>query len=135
MISKELLSLVLGITIDELNPIVIEDNELRYIEDYDIDYTQGSWKHLNLDTLGRLCKKWCIHQRRHLRTQSFHNLNHKLKDSDEAMKYIEGEDLTILYQCQVNHYTGHDLWVCSDKTELEAIIKATTWVAKNKELL
>ena len=128
MISKELLSLVLGQDIDSVFDTNTNNNCISYM-------IGEIWLDLNLDTLGRLCKEWCIKQKRHIMVKSFHNINYEATTSTEAVRIVRGEDLSIVWQCQVNNYYGHELWMCSSKVELEVIIKATNWIANEKGLL
>lgn len=112
VISKELLSLVLGYRVSELH---VEDNNICYWKE---DNTYDAV--LNLDTLGRLCKKWCLKQ-----------------DIIDAIDfYIEKESVEFEICGFFEDKTkGYSLHTDNCDTELEAIIKATEWVAKEKGFL
>jgi len=108
MISKELLSLVLSKEVKEINAIN-KDEKFEDILWYN-DYSDG----LNLDTLGRLCKEWCLKQD--------YEINSRFQHPMIAINlYMYG------YEVKANSFI--------EKTELEAIMKATEWVAKERDLL
>ena len=119
MISKELLSLVLDEDLQvlaELNnaSLIIEtdkdNNKLEVYLKFSFDETEDSLlKEINLDTLGRLCKEWCLEQGFIMNVQT----------SDiNCMIYIGATDTDI-----------------QAKTEIEAIVEATEYIAKEKGLL
>ena len=125
MIPKELLSEIYGKSVASYK---MRDNHLKISLD-----GQNHWDDLNLDTLCRLAKEWAITKNHHLATQSFTNPNYTLNSTTEALKAMKGEKLSTLYQCKVKHLTGWEMWVCSDKTELEAVLKACTWILENEQ--
>jgi len=123
MISKELLSLVLdknvvAIDVNETDSN-IEENTLEYIY-RDNDFVSHGFSNdekLNLDTLGRECKEWC-----HIKG-FFIKIHYPLNRVDIAVSVAQ--DNTTIF--------GEKEFI--ENTELEAIIKATEWVAKEKGLL
>lgn len=110
--TTELLSLVLEYPVIEISDCV-EDNELTYKLEEGIKYFQ--WQSINLDTLGRLHKEWCIKN------------NYILKSFISSEKGF----------CIIETLIGEDkiIDVKIEDTELEAIIKATKWIANEKGLL
>jgi len=109
-ISKELLSLIMGCKVKHIT--YAQDNELGYA------IKGNPFCRLNLDTLGRLCKEWC-------NTKGY---------SLSSGKFEE-------YFCGAAKTNGSDCEFCDEplylkfhhsKSELEAIIKATEFVAKEK---
>ena len=113
LISKELLSLVLGI---EVLHCCIECNHVVY--EWNKPFPNKSYHHgdeLNLDTLGRLCKEWCLKQRYSCKTWQ------RLGKTKKFVLQLHSHD-----ECAYD--TLGD-------TELEAIIKATEFIAKEKELI
>jgi len=112
MIDKELLSLVLeDKDIKEIDNN-IKNNELSYLSH---NYSYSEWKYINLDTLGRLCKEWCYDNGYRLQCE-----------------YDYPIQSVIVFERHTNKETIEE-W--AGDTELEAIIKATEWVAKEKGLL
>jgi len=112
MISEELLSLVLGYRVLKIDNI--EANEMTYtVKDYfDIDGQLD----LNLDTLGRLCKEWISNQSYMIWTYEHEDtVAINLRDN-ESKKVYSSPSMSVF-------------------TELEAIIKATEFVALEKGLL
>lgn len=110
MISKELLSLILDRKdIKEVDSEFIPfDNEIAVVmQDEEI-------LHYNLDTLGRLCKEWCH--------------KHGYYISSMITKGGKGFAESDIFFC-------HQIDSFEEDIELEAIIKATKWVAKEKGLL
>jgi hypothetical protein len=94
-------------------------NEIGYhIENnYDGDGKQIEWK-LNLDTLGRLCKEWCFKQGYFLQSGKNNDINW----------YAQTKEC--------GDWNIHMFWESYiEPTEIEAIIKTTKWVAKEKGLL
>ena len=85
MISKELLSLVLGYEVLKIN--YSQDNELGYVR-------QGNpFCTLNLDTLGRRCKEWCATHGYNVSS----NLVASMLTSKGTRRIFDGEELeTIL---------------------------------------
>jgi len=115
MINTKLLSLVLEVN-GEINDKLtyIDDNVLYYHTYANIVIGTRDYE-INLDTLGRLCKEWCFFQGYYL---------------------ISGYDFeNEIMTCFVNVKDELTTEEFEDKTELEAIIKATEWVAKEKGLL
>ena len=105
MISKELLKLVLD------TPSL--PNEIEYNENRLIVYFRGEHPSItiNTDTLGRLCKEW-------LKTK---------KIMCKSWMRIGKSGM-----CVVQIHSQHrELFNCTARTELAAIIKATEWV-RNK---
>ena len=121
MINKELLSLVLG-----------DDEEVLFINKDLIDnYLQfkswsGKRKQINLDTLGRLCKEWCFKYSYQLLPLGMWYHNDK-QEHCCLQKHFSIPISEAVGVADVDRFYG--------KTELEAIIKATEWVAKEKGLL
>ena len=117
IISKELLSLVLGR--EELIPHEISDNLLWYETTVD-NVWENNYE--NLDTLGRLCKEWIT--------------------KDHHKNFLCNLDIHSTFDTFLVSVTmNFDYDVLDNKkqfygdSELEAIIKATEWVAKEKGLL
>lgn len=108
IISIELLSLVLEIEIRSFTYTTIP-NEMHYIQKGKVHQVR-----LNLDTLGRLCKEWLYKNDIHL--------------SIERTIPLDIQNTTWFIELERN-YGFHDI------SELEAIIKVTEWVAKEKGLL
>ena len=104
MISKELLSLVLG---EEI--LTVFEQESKYYKFLHIE-THGEYINLSLDTLGRLCKEWC-------------------RDNEFILTSATYRTFGI---CYINNNNDGKF---KGKIELEAIIKATEWVAKKLGLL
>ncbi len=112
MISKELLSLVSGMEVLSVNK-QSHVNRLHYTTLHKTVDTLKS-HYINLDTLGRLCKEWCW------------------GDCKEAINSMPTKDgwfatSTTYYEMSLDGFEAN--------TELEAIIKATDWVAKEKGLI
>lgn len=106
IINKELLSLVVA---EKVTNYGVENNGLWYT----IPKVFGH-KILNLDTLGRLCKEWCLKQ-----------------DYELMSGIIKKECVCLIYTIKANRWDD----VTTKKlagTEIEAVIKATEWVAKEK---
>jgi len=118
MISKELLSLVLDKKVQSFDPnIVFDENDIRghsylmvVLEDETDQY--GISVAYVTDHVGRLCKEWCIKQK---------------------YAVTSGITLSVIadtrYECVVTQNKIHREY--SPYSELEAIIKATEWVAKD----
>jgi len=120
IISKELLSLVLGdkvINISTSERDAIENGYGTMHSNCILVLSVSRCKMLNLDTLSRLCKKWCNKQNYVLESAI---------DKKAWCNYYEGVDLSD--EDKPLDYTLGD-------TEQEAIVKATEWVAKEKGLL
>ena len=111
IISKELLSLVLGIEITRID-YKIKGNELEVLQKF---YSHSDWVAINLDTLGRLYKEWCWEQGYYI-----------------ALKR-RNVDCYKAYPCVINRDASSVEFV--GITELEAIIKATEWVAKDNDMI
>jgi len=116
LISKELLSLVIGekISYIELKPKIGKVQRL-FISHKEENYEYE--ERLNLDTLGRLMKEWC-----HIKGFLV-KIHYPLNRVDIAVSVAQ-DNSTIF---------GEKEFI--ENTELEAIIKATEWVAKEKGLL
>lgn len=123
IISKELLSLVLGF---EVTKIVDIQNDSDGYEDYEfgtvILFHADGGRHnskINIHELAHKCKEWCLdvdHDIATISVVSFMKYNNANK---AKIKFIKKDTFSSEY--------------CV--TELEAIIKATEWVAKEKGLL
>jgi len=114
MISKELLSLVLGYEIADVKDVI--DNTLYFNNVNHGDY-------INLDTLGRLCKEFIY-------------LQPLYDDKTYQVATLLRSD--GMYRCVIGSVLGRDLQNRTSfdgETELEAIIKATEWIAYEKGLL
>jgi len=120
MISKELLSLVLGIetpkriSIDECN-VNIHNGTSKFIS-----------SSINLDTLGRLCKEWCINQDCYS-VSTFVHTKGKAKVKWTEQRYADKFNQVHNLDFESPYFYGN--------TEPEAIILVTEWVAKAKGLL
>lgn len=114
IINKELLSLVLEKDICEIVWIKHNKNKLQYDVEEDIDYTK-----LNLDTLGRLCKEWCLKQE-WIISSNINGVDYK------------GDGVGFAYLQDFEYKHDRDKLRFKGETELEAIIKATEWVAREK---
>jgi len=110
-LTPELLSLVLN---NEIRVFEHKDNNIEYIEGYEHGYLDADWQSINLDTLGRLCKKWCYEQ------------GILLESGNTYCTIIDMSETSVMN-------LGDERYV--ETTELEAIIKATVWVAKEKGLI
>lgn len=104
IINKELLSLVVA---EKVTNHGVENNELWYT----IPKVFGH-KILNLDTLGRLCKEWCT--------------------TKECALFSGWDYENGHYNALIARHETNDIVDNYGDTELEAIIKATEWVAKEK---
>ena len=112
LISKELLSLVLDEEVLALDSKISNNMISRRIQ-YSF-YSQ--WENINLDTLGKKCKEWC---------------------STKGVYLLSGKTQFDRYKCfndDFSIYNGKPI-VTSHKSETEAIIKATEYVAKKEGLL
>ncbi len=111
MISKELLSLVLGFPFASIQDTRIGNSMLEYTT---YQLPTHKYKSINLDTLGRLCKEWCL-------LNGF---------QIESAININGGYAVVLYanSCAVIAYS-----ILTVSTELEAIILATAWVTEQKK--
>lgn len=127
IINIELLSLVLD---EEVNSFELEESHCRDSEELYIKAkgnecgygeTEYSFQ-VNLDTLGRLCKEWCLTKEWMICS----NINGK-DYSGEGIGFASLQDFEYEYDCDKLQFSAN--------TELEAIIKATKWVAKEKGLL
>jgi len=113
MITKELLSLVMP-NFEVIN-IYIRKNILC---DYLWVETTTGYYELPLSELGRLCKEWC------------------LKQGEESYIFSKSINKAFIgYQCYVYIRGLGEAETTSKNTELEAIIKATEFVDKEKGLL
>ncbi len=113
MIPKELLSLILN---DDITWISndISDNNLTYEE----NYNDVQNRHINLDTLGRLCKEWC------------HEHNYNAFSCPKMVKASAG--CQLYYRWNDGSISDEDLFFEAD-TELEAIIKAVEYILKDEK--
>ena len=115
LISKELLSLILD---SDINSIQYIRHDERYIEKNCIQFQHyGETESLNKDTLGRLCKEWCM--------KNGYILD--IRYLSEFSKYR----CIIQYEKNGLEFPVIDC-IPLENLELEAIIKATEWVAKEK---
>jgi len=105
VISKELLSLILGV---EVGNYAMHGNYIKYENTAN---KLGDINNLNLDTLGRLCKEWCLTQRYQILSEL---------QMYGAYAQVNSEDYIL------------DPITFKADTELEAIIKATEFVAREK---
>ena len=105
-LTPKLLGLVLGIKIIDMETT---GNHIVYTP---IDKRKWDTK-LNLDTLGRLCKEWL--------SELYPNFSIKWANH----KAIGMEDFQVRIWL-------NNVCIGKGKTELEAIIQATEWVAKEK---
>lgn len=137
LLGKKLLSLVLGETVitgeysatthncgESFNSIctaIIETvgNELSYTV-LNNGYHE---KYLNLDTLGRLCKEWCWDN----------DIELKMSRNANGFKAVLEHRFNMDFENKLENYNENVC--CMVKTELEAIIKATEFVAKEKGLI
>ncbi len=127
MISKELLSLVLDEDLQvlaELNnaSLIIEtdkdNNKLEVYLKFSFDETEDSLlKEINLDTLTRLCKEWCYSE------------NYILESRIHLQQKSKG--VCNVYWMSMDN--DKDVFV--ENTELEAVIKATEFIARKENLL
>ncbi len=112
MISKELLSLSLDIPLYAITDVVLNNNNEVLYSTYTLPTIK--YKAVNLDTLGRLCKDW-------------------LKCKGYVVTITHHLDTVAVYlHAGVRRYSSESMSVY---TELEAIIKATEWVANEKNML
>ena len=112
-IRKKLLSLVMGDDVVKIESDVIRNGLVVHFE--------LAKEHLNLDTLGRLCKEWCWKQGYSLQ------ITWMLDDGFRYMEIAIWDKETMLQKYEVP--------ANPKDTELDAIIKATEWVAKEKGLI
>lgn len=112
-LTPELLSDVLGEKVYDIK----EDNDTNIVwyEGEGIqplsDKPMPDWKKLNLDTLCRLCKEWCMKQ---------------------GYQIMSGTRITIvLYSYDISLDNIAKKFIHED-TELEAVLKATEWVRSHK---
>jgi len=107
MISKELLSLVLGYPVE-----ILEERGNEIFTKTIAEPPFGSaLEQQNKDTISRLCKEWCYEQ--------MWNTTSNL------------ERPAWSYSCGIFLVSSNIKWFSGD-TELEAITKATEWVAKKR---
>ena len=117
IISKELLGLVFGEKIENFIETINDGFIAFYTADeYYKDFGESEISVLNKDTLGRLCKEWC-------HKQGAIEIHSGIENNDDYVCIVDFEGcFDVLYFRQNN-------------TELQAIIKATEWIAKEKGLL
>ena len=125
MIDKNLLSLVLNEEV--IHIFDIDNNEFKYnINPNDCTRT------INLDTLGRLCKEWC-------RKESGVEIFVFMLEPKEKCFNIQGlkyDNFEVRVLREKERHLGEYLFSWWNmKSELEAIIQATEWVAKEKGLI
>ena len=116
---KELSNELLGLVLDEkYTPynLMIEDNDLEYSVDVHSD-SLGEYKDksINLDTLTREMKEWCV-------KQDFYINSWIASGEDNCYAELEDGGFTVWNEYQA-------------PTELETVIQATHYVAKEKGLL
>jgi len=110
IISKELLSLVLGKNITEIKYVELTNSiKCEYGKEWRDFIT------VNLDTLGRLCKEWCW-------IKHYNLISGRYLPNDKF--FCDGE----------TDFKNKCITIYAD-TELEATILATEWIAKEKGLL
>ena len=126
MITKELLSLVLGRGVKNVDPnIIIDDKDIRghsylmvVLED-EIDQYGISVAYIT-DHICRLCKEWCLEQGYTLRTEAI-------------------DDDVVYWVIAVVEYTDDAEYLrfssLDTDSELEAVLLATVYVANEKGLL
>lgn len=110
IISKELLSLVLGLSdINKVYKYLTDDNEITYTQYANL--TRGSRStDLNLDTLGRLCKEWLLDNGYSMTMQTISNGNMVCElYSQGKLVHFSGED------GDVNNYMVLAEWVAKEK--------------------
>ena len=112
---KELTPELLGLVLDDV--LVGAITEMKPYAENDIVYTTYElptikYKILNIDTLTRLIKEWCW--------------KHKY--------YLESGSMEMGY-CSVYEHIDTQRFLSKSKTEFEAVLKATHWVAKEKGLI
>lgn len=118
IISKELLSLVLNdkvISISTSERDAIENGYGTMHSNCILVLSISRCRMLNLDTLGRLCKEWCLGQ------------GYSLLSSTQGRLYINSK-------LGISGYFDF-LHTILRESELEAIIKATEWIANEKGLM
>ena len=112
LIKKELLSLVLDKKIQDI--IIVYEDSIKY----EINSNKNKWGSeaidLNLDTLGRLCKEWAW-------KNYFITIRSGIAENGGWANLANDNSVS---------FVSMDIPL----TELEAIIKATKWVANEKEL-
>ena len=96
---------VVGVTDDQLDGASIPTIILK---------VKNGTKHLNLDTLSRLYKEWAF-DKHGVIMKSYKTMN--------------------AGACETIDKMGICIDTCDDSTEVEAIIKAAEWIAKEKGLL
>lgn len=121
MISKELLSEVINIKIEDIIDLKIFGKDLKYYEkclygfccDGRLSKHKDSiCKHINIYELAHKCKEW------------------SLEHDCELLSCIRSKDRAICdiysdkYNCKFTHYAD---------TEIEAIFKACQWILDNKK--
>ncbi len=109
MIKKRLLEIVLNKNITYLSDVT--DNKLPYQES-----GKEGWQTINLDTLNRLYKEFCLNNGYRL---------HGYQSQSQATFEVINEDKFIDF-CETT---------ITNENELDAVFKATIWVAKKKKLL
>lgn len=112
IIDKELLSLILGEEVLRIDSLDVALSDDIYYTIKSTDYTEN----IPLDTLGRLCKDWLF------------------KKDFRAISGRSVEDI-CRFMCTLFSIKEHYCITLMDDTELEAIIKAVKWIAKEKGLL
>jgi hypothetical protein len=116
VISEKLLSLVLGKDVKAIDTeetdfrVKRNEIEILYHDSEDVAHEAP----LNLDTLTRLCKEWCI--------KEGYFTNVTLGSQRCVIEVIPIHEVDMVF----------NEW---DNSEQEAVIKATEWVAKEKGLI
>ena len=117
-LTVELLGLVLSIKVESVGNV--HDNNLCFEIKQDDSYVPDS---INLDTLARLMKEWAS-------INGYDLLSGYCKKTNVIYCYVFADTWeydALTHDCEI--YTE------SNKTEFEAVLKATHWVAKEKSLI
>lgn len=116
IIDKELLSLVLNTDVGEIKPDIYQHigvygsfQELEYLN---VELEMNEWFTVNLDTLGRLCKEWCLNKGYHL------------------VEYVNGVEITERAGCKKIKTIQN-----AKDFSVETVIKSTEWVANKEGML
>lgn len=116
MISKELLSKVLGIADCRVNQMI--GTTLEYYSSI------KGWRKINIYELAHKCKEWAWNTQNYQISSMFINLEFKT-----------AKELSEAPQCQANMWNdnGEFAGYFDAKTEPEAIFKACKWILDNKD--
>jgi len=107
-LTPELLELI---TKDYVQTLEIVDNEVHYSV-----HGVAGYKAINIDTLTRLMKEWCFDKGYSLETRFNYPLQQVSMTNNGGLARYSSPAMSIL-------------------TELEAVLKATHWLAKEKGLI